>query len=389
MVKMLRYLFDKEKHEKQKTDIENNRERIREQNYIIFKNSALLFFILMTILAGFTFLFSELNSGRIVYSISAVSGGLLYLFAVLFLKKHTLSSLPFHYILYTISLWMSCEDAIFLNNGEGSAVAFCGMILIFSILTIDYFYRINGYIIILTIIFILCAYYFEPRLYAVRDIANAFVFCILSLIIGSVSRLSKLSDFENQRICRIERNIDTLTGIPNRRSLFESLAACEKPACQDPYTGAIMIDIDNFKTYNDTYGHQAGDKVLKQIGCFLRDYGVDFKFDVFRYGGEEFLVMTREQNGIMLDTLAANLVKTIRALKIPYKVSLPKIVTISAGYSFLHEISDKHYEKLIKQADTALYTAKKSGRNQAAGYIEGESVNDYKDHAELFRFPFP
>jgi diguanylate cyclase (GGDEF)-like protein len=389
MVKLIRYLFDKEKYEKQITDIANNRERIREQNYIIFKNSALLFFILMSLLVIFTFFFSDLQSGRTVYLVSAVSGLLLYLFAVLFLKKHTLSPLPFHYLLYTLSLWMACEDAIFLNNGEGSAVAFCGMILIFSILTIDYFYRINGYIIILTAAFMVCAYFFEPGLYAVRDIANSFIFCILSLIIGSVSRQSKISDFENQRICRIERNIDTLTGIPNRRSLFESLAVCEQPACPDPYTGAVMIDIDNFKTYNDTYGHQAGDKVLKQIGCFLRDYGVDFKFDVFRYGGEEFLVMTRELDSAMLDTLAENLVKTIRALKIPYKVSQPGIVTISAGYSFLHESKGMHYEMLIQQADTALYTAKKSGRNRADRYIEGESVNDYKDHAELFRFPFP
>ena len=135
------------------------------------------------------------------------------------------------------------------------------------------------------------------------------------------------------------------------------------------------MDIDNFKTYNDTYGHQAGDKVLRQIGCFLRDYGVDFKFDGF--------------DEIILDTLAENLVKTIRALKIPYKVSLPKIVTISAGYSFLHKTSDKHYEKLIQQADAALYTAKNSGRNQAARYTEGERVNDNKKHEDLFRFPFP
>jgi diguanylate cyclase (GGDEF)-like protein len=389
MVKLINFLFDKKKYEKHKTDITNNRERIQEQNCIIFKNSALLFFILMTILVIFTFLFSELKNGRIIYLISAACGIFLYLFAVFFLEKHTLSPLPFHYILYTISLWMACEDAVFLNNGKGSAAAFCGMILIFSILTIDYFYRIDGYIIIVTTVFILCAYYFEPRTEAVRDIVNSFVFCILSLIIGRVSRLSKLSDFENQRILQIERNIDTLTGVPNRRSLFDALAACKKPTCPSPYTGAIMIDIDNFKTYNDTYGHQAGDKVLRQIGCFLRDYGVDFKFDVFRYGGEEFLVMTREQNEIMLDSLAVNLVKTIRALKISYKVSLPKIVTISAGYSFLHKTSDKHYEKLIRQADTALYTAKKSGRNQASRYTEGERVNDNTKHAELFRFPFP
>jgi diguanylate cyclase (GGDEF)-like protein len=96
---------------------------------------------------------------------------------------------------------------------------------------------------------------------------------------------------------------------------------------------------------------------------------VDFKFDIFRYGGEEFLVMTRDKNNVMLDVLAENIVRTIRDLKIPYKVSPPKVVTISAGYSFLNENNDKHYEKLIQQADTALYTAKRAGRNQAARYV--------------------
>ncbi|MFA6857100.1 MAG: diguanylate cyclase [Treponema sp.] len=352
-----------------KTDVNNNKERIREYNCAMFKNSALLLFLLMTLLVIFTFFFSELKRGRIVYFISAVSGGLMYLFAFLFLEKRTITPLPFHYILYTISLWMACEDTFFLNSAEGSAVAFCGIILIFSILTIDYFYRINIYIIGVTIIFVLCAYYFKPKLSAFSDITNSILFCILSITIGRISRESKISDFENQRICRIERNFDTLTGIPNRRSLFEALAESEKTICPDPYTGAIMIDIDNFKTYNDTYGHQAGDKILKQIGCFLRDYGVDFKFDIFRYGGEEFLAMIRDSDDSRLTTLAENIVKTIRDLKIPYKVSQPKIITISAGCSFLKEDGHRHYERLIQQADTALYSAKNSGRNRAARYI--------------------
>ena len=364
-----KYLFSrKEKYEKLKTDTINNKERIREHNYIMFRNSSLLFFLLMALLVVFTFFFSELQGGRTVYSISAVCGGLLYLFAVLLLKKHTIAPLPFHYILYTISLWMACEDSFFLNNGEGSAVAFCGIILIFSILTMDLFYRIDAYIIAATIIFILCACCFKSKPGAFRDIVNSILFCILAIAIGRISRESKLSDFENQRICRMERNLDTLTGIPNRRSLFEALGVCEKTICPDPYTGAIMIDIDNFKTYNDTYGHQAGDKILKQIGCFLRDYGIDFKFDVFRYGGEEFLAMTRDSDDSRLNALAENIVKTIRDLRIPYKVSKPKIITISAGCSFLKENGHRHYEKLIQQADTALYSAKNAGRNQSVRY---------------------
>jgi diguanylate cyclase (GGDEF)-like protein len=370
MLKITNFFFNNHQYEKQKEYIANNRQRIREQNYLLFKNSAFLFFILMTILVFLTFLFPELKEGRIIYLLSAASGGIFYIFSLFFLKKGSLSPLPFHYLLYTVVLWMACEDAVFLNHGEGSAVAFCGMILVFSMLTIDYSYRINWYIIFLTVAFIVCAYYFEPRPLAVRDIANSFIFCILSIMIGGIPRISKLYDFESERILQIERNIDTLTRIPNRRSLFEALIECENPECLSPYTGAIMIDIDNFKKYNDTYGHQAGDKVLQQIGCFLGDYGIDFKFDVFRYGGEEFLAMTKDRDISKLNTLAKNLVKTIRDLKITYKASSRGIITISVGYSFIDKDTPIEYESLIQQADSALYTAKKTGRNRAVKYVE-------------------
>jgi hypothetical protein len=81
----------KEKYEKFKTDVNNNKERIRGYNYVMFKSSALLVFLLMTILVVFTFFFSDLQGGRTVYSISAVSGGLMYFFAVFFLKKRTIT----------------------------------------------------------------------------------------------------------------------------------------------------------------------------------------------------------------------------------------------------------------------------------------------------------
>jgi len=364
----LKCLFNNAKYEKQKIDLSNNKRFIQKENQTLFKNSAFLFFVVTSLLVVLTFFFREIRQGRIVYLISAISGGLFYLLA-LFFKKHSSLSLPFHYGLYTVGFFLACEDAIFINNGRGSAVVFCGVILVFSVLTIDYTYRINGYILLLTIIFVLFAWFFESTAYAVRDFTDAISFFILAIAIGRVSRSARLSDFENQRILQIERNIDTLTGIPNRRSLFDSLIVCENPAHPAPYTGSIMIDIDNFKTYNDTYGHLAGDKVLKQIGYFLKDYGADFKFDVFRYGGEEFLIMTRGMDFRMLDTLAGNIVRTVRDLKISYPVSVPGIVTLSAGYAFSEKNDHIQYEELIKHADEALYTAKRSGRNQTSGYI--------------------
>jgi diguanylate cyclase (GGDEF)-like protein len=385
MPTFLSHLVDIEQYKNQKDYIFNNPERVRRQNFTLLQISTVLYVLLMTTLTLLSLCFSELKFGRPVYIISAVTGLIFYICTRSILQSSRLSPLPFLYLFYLICMWMASEDAIFLNHGEGSAAAFCGIILVFSMLTIDHSYRINLFIIIVTIGFIICSYLFEARRYAVRDISNAIIFCILSVIIGYIPRLSKLKDFESERILQIERNIDTLTKIANRRSLFEALIKSESDSCKDPYTGAIMMDIDHFKRYNDTYGHQAGDRVLQQIGCFLGDFSIDFKFDVFRYGGEEFLALTKDATPEKLKIIAENLVNTVQALSIPYQASKPGIVTISAGYVYAEETENIKYEKLIQQADTALYAAKKAGRNQAIRYAGQKAAPDpsAEDESEI------
>jgi|GEM_PF-387138 len=368
MLTFVNHLFDVDRYKNQKDYIVNNVDRVRTHNFILLQTSTILYFLLMCVLAILTVFLPELVFGRKVYMIAAATGIIWYAVICLIMKYSSLPPLPFLYIFYSVCMWLAAQDAIFLNHGEGSATAFCGIILVFSMLTIDYSYRINLFIIFITVVFMACSYIFESPAYAARDIGNACIFCLLSVIIGYIPRLSKLGDFESERILQIERNIDTLTKISNRRSLFEALIKSESPSCKEPYTGAIMMDIDHFKKYNDTYGHQAGDRVLQQIGCFLGDFGVDFKFDVFRYGGEEFLALTRGADAERLALIAQNLVNTVHALSIPYQASKQGIVTISAGYAFAEETENIKYEKLIHQADTALYAAKKNGRNQAIKY---------------------
>lgn len=124
----------------------------------------------------------------------------------------------------------------------------------------------------------------------------------------------------------------------------------------------VMIDLDNFKQVNDTFGHAAGDEVLRGVGEALARAFIRKSDLVARYGGDEFAV-------ILNDTSAANSVKLIERflayvqdVKIPYS---PEEMTIScsAGYTEIHE-SDS-VESLIKRADRALYKAKAEGRNNA------------------------
>ena len=117
-----------------------------------------------------------------------------------------------------------------------------------------------------------------------------------------------------------------------------------------------MIDIDNFKAFNDTYGHQAGDSIIREISKIFRD--ASRKIDVVaRYGGEEFgiiLPITKKEEALILAERIRRAVETSPGLK---------NITISIGVSSFPEDGEKK-EDLIAYADRALYKAKRSGKNR-------------------------
>ena len=162
---------------------------------------------------------------------------------------------------------------------------------------------------------------------------------------------------------------DPLTGIPNRRSFMENiLLEFKRSQREQQPLAVIMCDIDHFKAYNDTYGHDNGDqcliKVAQSIKSSLNRPG-DF---LARFGGEEFIIIlpATTLNGAL--TIAERIRSNIEKLSIPNKNSSPlKIVTLSLGVSIADASSETH-ELLVKHADLALYKAKENGRNQVLAY---------------------
>ena len=155
---------------------------------------------------------------------------------------------------------------------------------------------------------------------------------------------------------------DELTGLYNRRWLLE-LAQAEFNRCirYDRSISLLMLDIDNFKNFNDTYGHAIGDEVLQAVANFCKESMRDSDF-LGRYGGEEFvLVLTetlQEEAKIFAERLRKNIAKTM----IPTdKGELS--VTVSIGLAENDGITP-NLEKLIDRADQAMYVAKKKGRNR-------------------------
>ena len=159
-------------------------------------------------------------------------------------------------------------------------------------------------------------------------------------------------------------NHDALTGLPNRRALDTRLAAAVETARETGRPFAIAIcDIDHFKTFNDRFGHQVGDEVIKFVATSLTK-GSERLFAA-RYGGEEFVVLFEGSNaklaGAEVDRIRAAI--GARDLKMNATGQTLGRLTFSAGVSELGP-DDEGSSSMLKRADVALYEAKRSGRNR-------------------------
>jgi diguanylate cyclase (GGDEF)-like protein len=124
-----------------------------------------------------------------------------------------------------------------------------------------------------------------------------------------------------------------------------------------------LLDVDHFKSYNDTYGHQAGDMILQGVAAQLTAQAREGDA-VYRYGGEEFLCIFPEQS---LDTgmIAVERMRTgLEELDIPHAGSPLGVLTVSAGIAMLDPRRARSTSEVLREADDALYRAKQHGRNR-------------------------
>jgi len=163
-------------------------------------------------------------------------------------------------------------------------------------------------------------------------------------------------------------NLDGLTGLYNRRKLDEFLKNAWQEAIhfKEPMA-VLMMDIDYFKNYNDTYGHPAGDDCLRRVAQTIKKMLRKQDDFVARYGGEEFIVILKNTDDVTAESLANRLRTTIEELNIPNKSSdIADHMTISIGISILNNFEDMELEVFIKSSDDALYDAKAKGRNRVS-----------------------
>ena len=269
---------------------------------------------------------------------------------------------------YILCMFLMSFFIAFFVTPRGTMVTFIALMIAMPLIIVDEPRNLTLIFILVDAAFIICALTTLPIEQANDYVLNCVVFSLTGLFMGRHICQIKLKALDSQRQLLIQSHSDVVTGLGNRRKLFELLARLEDKDDPDTLSGVMMIDIDNFKQLNDYYGHQKGDDCLNQFGTLMMRMGAESGIEFFRYGGEEFIALSVSGSCVSLSNAAQKLLDEVWKLNIPFEIASSGRVTASIGYAYAD--NTEGYEQCIRRADQALYVAKDNGRNDAVGYTE-------------------
>jgi diguanylate cyclase (GGDEF)-like protein len=169
-----------------------------------------------------------------------------------------------------------------------------------------------------------------------------------------------IGNLRNLAIAELRAATDSLTGLPNRRAIADTI---RRMVAQTTRTmrplAALMCDLDHFKQINDQYGHGRGDDVLAALGAVLSS-SIRVSDFAGRFGGEEFLVLLPDTDSIGAVALAEKIRSAVAAIQVP---TIERAITLSVGVAVLPDHA-LDADALLQAADRALYTAKNTGRDR-------------------------
>ncbi len=331
---------------------------------LMYNANLLSTFIIAGIIAMFVpILFSPFSGSKArlipVYLLSIA----LFLFASLLfrlkpLKKYSLLGV---YLIFFGTFLFAIYLSIINSPGQRATIIL-GLFCLFPMSVIDRPYRVKlfstGFYILHTVL----AFKFKGNALGVDDTVNCFCFLMLGNAVGEKLIQIRLEAFESKRLLIVEKETDDLTGLKNRGKLFQFISELDEGSAP---SGVIMMDIDDFKEYNDRFGHAAGDKLLYHVGSLLMRYEEMFNIQFFRYGGEEFTGLAWGYSLSELQCIAEVLKVSVNSM-----TDCHQKVSVSIGIADCNTKSFGCCQKYLEFADRALYRAKAEGKNKVVSFNE-------------------
>ena len=341
-------------------DYQNIKPVIRRKNRETLTLASALCGVMFAALTAASLFSDVIGEALVYYAAMMASYGVLCLLSLTLARQFPRMVLPMWYLLY---LFFGAY-AVLLNTvirPQLSATTLCIFLVAAPLLIIDRPWRVAAFMAGLGAIFVVCANLLKPEL-AFTDSVNVLCCLFLGTAIYTYLVRIKLRDIMRARLLERQRDTDKPTGFLNKAAIETQIYRfLELPQQQGTL---ILIDIDNFKQVNDTYGHAFGDIVLQRTAECIR---ASFPEDTLcgRFGGDEFLLFLPGRD----DGLAARMdgMRKLLHKEIEYPTSAYRF-GISAGTV---EVSrEENYQTLFQKADEALYRAKREGKNRWCSYSD-------------------
>ena len=310
----------------------------------------------------FSSLFSELmKDNRIFYLLALIYS----VIAVVYLFLAKKDSLIAQFIIYlSISLLFLFACFITQNKPDTPAITFIVFLLIAPMFMIDKPYFMTIELCVASAIFLIWMYNVKQYDIWRFDLINILIFTGVGIFLHIIANSVRIKEFVLRRTISIQKDIDNLTGLKNKGALTREINDYLADETTDKGI-MLLLDVDKFKSINDTFGHNVGDDVIQQIGAFLKDKFIDHGI-AGRFGGDEFIVFIKGIDDP--ETAYRVAIEIIKGVSEAVVLPDPKRkVSASVGCA-VYTGSEKNYSELLKIADIALYRSKADPINRFCIY---------------------
>ena len=317
--------------------------------------------IFMAVIFGGLFVVSLLDPilkvNRIFYFITFVYSALT-IPAFFLLKKKSIVPQLIIYLSMSVLFLFGCF--ISYNKPWGHATTFITLLLVLPMFMIDKPFFMTIELCAASTVYL--AWMHGVKEYDVwrTDLVNVITYTLVGVFLNIIANSIRMREFVLTRQINIQKDRDDLTDLINKGALTRNIN--EFIAYTTTKKGIMfMIDIDNFKSINDNYGHDAGDNVLEQFGHFLKKEFADGEI-VSRFGGDEFIIFVKDKDDLDTISAVAKKIKSGAAQNITMPNPEEK-VSVSIGVA-IYKGAEKNYSELFKKADTALYLSKYDSKQE-------------------------